>query len=594
MIILISTRKFIAGSTIEQSRQIANVAHVYLLTQDSDEQTFINSCGQKRIDSKLLETPVNSYIADPHQLPGYRRLNSSNQTTLFQSWINLIQAIFLYLFKGRSPCCREEELAKYSLTSSTCELQPIITDGILEENFEWFSRESSVFANLKASGILLGTNKIIPDDMERISLALEASPIEFRDTIYNLKKFDQRWSSIPYMDQPTGSTKPPTPKMSFSEYEVLSLAAYEVFKQPPTNAKITSIKSVPDASKKTTEQNSTKKCARCKVKGHISKDCPTPAKEDCNRFKTGKCRNGTNCRYGHPAKDSPNPKDSNTPPATLSTAGQTVYENDPADMAELTCRDCNKQFEYNATWWSKQKGNDGTPWLPPFRCKECQALNKTRKQSASSLVTGNTAPTNTTQPTPTPAPTYTPPPPDPDPAPPPATTATPGSLITSSFYSCIAEQMDSESEGDDDPDNPSCMVATSTRDYMESSDEIPICDLIPSITNNNSPLISSPTESNTTVILSQDELSPIEEIYEEDDDPIPIVDAPEILIQPEKNPVLDDSDNQIQTREQQLLTPVCWCQPLSFDGQCTRCLRCPVCCTCPHTHPYFRYGPAGQ
>ena len=601
-IIFVSTRKFIAGTTSEQSRQIANIAHVYLLTEDSDEQSFITACGQKRIDSRLLETPINSYTADPLTLPGYRRLNSPDQKILFQSWINFIQSLFLYLFKGRSPCCREEELAKYSLSSPTCELHPIIIEGVLEENFEWFSRESSVFANLNASSILLGTKKIIPDDIERISLALEASPIEFRDTIYNLKKFDQRWSAIPYMDQPTNSTKPPIPKMTFSEFEILSLAAYEVFKQPPTNAKVSSIKSTTPASKQP-NTGSDKKCARCKSKDHIAKDCATPPKEDCNRHKIGKCRNGTNCKYGHGSKGTVSPvnnantNQSTTPPSAraLPASGTTVYENNPADMTELPCRDCSKLFEYNSTWWSKQKGQDGTPWSPPFRCKECQALNKIRKQTAASaLVTSSAtpAPDSVTSPSPTTPPTPTPPPPYNAPAQQSAPTAT---LLTASFYSCIAEQMDSESDGDDDPEHPFCMVVASVED--------------------------TPTVSySPTVSLSQDELSSIEEVDEEDDEEyvypeschppdrtlsvhipvdIPIFfqlpEAPEILIQPPMLPMIAP-DIHIQPSQPIPfpILPECWCQPLSFDGQCTRCLRCPVCCACQHIYPYFRRGPAGQ
>ena len=202
-IIFISTRKFIAGTTSEQSRQIANIAHVYLLTEDSDEPSFITACSQKRIDSRLLETPISSYTADPLKLPGYRRLNSPDQKVLFQSWINFIQSMFLYLFKGRSPCCREEELAKYSLSSPSCELHPIIIEGVLEENFEWFSRESSVFANLNASSILLGTKKIIPDDVERNMTPLHIQvPIQEKFLIDFIGKQPQ-----------SNSTQPQTPSL---------------------------------------------------------------------------------------------------------------------------------------------------------------------------------------------------------------------------------------------------------------------------------------------------------------------------------------------------------------------------------------------
>ena len=465
ILIHLMTRRFIAGETLESSRQTSNVIHNYSLTANSETQEFIQNCDKKLLDTSLMKKPIPN---DTTNVPGINRLNSTDPQTQHNAWKDILHALFLYLFKGRTLRTRDEEAALHDLSSSESHdlYMSISSDGTVEDGFEWLSRYNALLTRLSESATFLKFPKLNPDDVESIKMALSAAPPELRNEIYNLKKFDSRWSQIDYHPQREGSTDIAIPDMTFQEFEALYLAACENFTRPPHSGKTKSKpKPKTNAPAPDTANTRTRKCARCKSTAHIASACPTPATALCNNHKAGKCKNGTNCKYGHSATQEST--SSNTPTAlTSANTPPAALQN----QVSIACRDCSTNFDVDSVWWTSKTNANGESWGLPIRCKKCRDARKARPYPTTlpteASPTAAPVAVDPTDTTPTEPPT------------PPTIPTTGSTLVVSSRYDCLMDQMSDESdESDDDSYETTMMVSvpqppsspTNHQDYFLST-----------------------------------------------------------------------------------------------------------------------------
>jgi hypothetical protein len=495
--LLISTRKYIAGtqidgSEIETSRQVANVIHAYSLTNTVDTVEFDMQCSKQDINGAILEQPLPQ---NPTDAPGIERLLSQTQSVKFEAWIDIISAVFNYLFADQSVLTREHEESLHSLVTNPSIHMKISKEGVVEPAAEWLSRYNALVVRLKSSAKRLGTPKIEPDDQERIKLAITTSPSELRIKLYSLFETDPRWTSIEFLKRPKNSEELAIPMMKFRDFETVLRTAYANFKRYPTNGITSDSPRDPNSTAGQTPNNtpskkksSKGKCSLCGSPDHVAEDCSKRASvtEVCNKNKTGKCRYGKNCKRLH-TTDNLTGSNQNPPanalvtgapaPASLNPSTNSV---DTTNWTQCTCQDCQQTHMENADWWNAQTDHTGKPWGLPPRCKKCRAAKRALKALSTSIPE--------TVPPATPAPAV------PDmlqimppgislPVQSPAASALPtnppsipsAQMISCNPYSSLDNQMDEEDEEDEYEELATCMVVASlqTESDTESNEDSP-------------------------------------------------------------------------------------------------------------------------